>query len=261
MPTVNLRVVSPAPRSDWSRLCGTDPAATLCQTPEWTDALCDNTAWEDASRYYEMSDGVEGVLPLVRRGPATIASVHASMPAGWGMGGVVARHKMSSEDLGLITTDLQDHPGLGFRILPNPLGYQRENFPGIPGLHILPRFAHVLDLDGGFETVWRERFRQTARRNVRKANKQGIEIERDSSGRLIPVYQALLERSVERWAAGSREPHWLARVRTRQADPPGKFEHLAEALGDRMVTMVAWYRGEPAAAVLGPRSSCMAPRQ
>jgi lipid II:glycine glycyltransferase (peptidoglycan interpeptide bridge formation enzyme) len=98
--------------------------------------------------------------------------------------------------------------------------------------------------------VWEHRFRQGARRNVRKAWKNDLEIERDSSGRLIPVYRDLLRRSVERWAARSNEPRWLAKLRAARDDPPGKLEYLGRSLGERMVTMVAWFRDEPAAATI-----------
>jgi hypothetical protein len=76
----------------------------------------------------------------------------------------------------------------------------------------------------------------------------GLDVERDTTGRLIPVYRDLLQRSVVRWSKRSREPLWLARMRLARQDPAGKLESLADALGDHLVTWVAFYRGEPAAA-------------
>ena len=40
----------------------------------------------------------------------------------------------------------------------------------------------------------------------------------------------------------------MAKLRAARDDPPGKLEHLGQELGEHMVTMVAWFRGEPAAA-------------
>jgi hypothetical protein len=37
--------------------------------------------------------------------------------------------------------------------------------------------CHVLDLAGGFATVWQDRFRGTARTAIRKAERSGLEVE------------------------------------------------------------------------------------
>jgi hypothetical protein len=248
MSDVITKVISPAPRAEWHRLVKVDETSNLTQSPEWTDAVTSFTSWRDASRLYETTDGHSFVLPLVEKGPGKAGRALASMPSGWGMGGFVGSRPLRAEDITAVMDDLNSLRYLGLRILPNPL--RAEAWTSGLGAQTLtlPRHSHVLDLDGGFETVWNERFRQTARRNARKALKGDIEIERDTTGRLIPVYRDLLERSVERWAASSNEPLWLARMRAKRDDPPGKLEYLAETLQDQMVTFVAWHHGEAAAA-------------
>ena len=56
--------------------------------------------------------------------------------------------------------------------------------------------CHVLDLADGFATVWQHRFRGTARTAIRKAERSGLEVEVDRSGRLLPAFGSL--RSEER---------------------------------------------------------------
>ena len=241
-------VLSPAPRAEWHRLHANDPMSSLFQGPEWMDALCEHTGWSDASRYYGTADGGSFVLPLARRGPRTAGGVYASMPLGWGMGGVVGSLPLRDVDAAAIAADLRSLRASGIRILPNPL--RAEAWQAGLGVRTieLPRYSHVLDLEGGIDRVRSERYRRTARRVSNRASQAGLDIERDTTGRLIPAYRALLQRSIDRWAARSREPLWLARMRLARQDPAGKLESLADALGDRLVTWVAFYRGEPAAA-------------
>jgi len=114
----------------------------------------------------------------------------------------------------------------------------------------IPRRAHVLDLGGGFDRVWREQFSKTARRMVRKAEQAGVVIECDTTGRLVPVFYDLHRRSVDRWAEQQREPKWLAHWRANQRDPLGKLEHIARYMGDACRVWVAWQGDHPVATSL-----------
>jgi hypothetical protein len=174
----------------------------------------------------------------------------ASMPAGWGMGGLVSSSPVRPQDITAIPEDLKSIRSLRLRILPNPLRGAEWSTGVSNDAIVVPRFSHILNLDGGFEAVEKNRFRQTARRNARKALRAELEVERDTTGRLIPVYRDLFARSIDRWAARSNEPLWLARRRGNLEDPTGKLEYLAATLGEQMVTRVAWHKGEPAAATI-----------
>lgn len=239
--------VGPAPREAWQRLLQRDPTSTLTQGPSWMAALTHQTRWRDASRYYESSDGREFVLPLAARGARRGGAVYASMPAGWGMGGVVGSHPLRPEDAELIMEDLRSLRATSVRLLPNPLRGDSWQSATKGSGTALERYSHVLDLDGGFASVRADRFRRTARKMSNRAMRAGLDIERDDSGRLIPVYRDLFKQSVNRWAARSGEPRWLAHARAAREDPPGKLEKLADDLREDFVTWVAWYRGEPAA--------------
>jgi lipid II:glycine glycyltransferase (peptidoglycan interpeptide bridge formation enzyme) len=113
-----------------------------------------------------------------------------------------------------------------------------------------PARAQVLDLSGGFETVWRERFRSETRTSVRKAERLGVQVQTDTAGRLLPVFHHLLQTSVDRWADQQHEPRALARLRLTHRDPLDKLEAIAAHLGDACRTSVAWYDGRPVAGVI-----------
>jgi hypothetical protein len=244
------RVMSPAPRDRWLRLVREDPSSTLCHSPQWTDALSDYTQWSDASRYYETTDGTSFVVPLLRRGPRGAAGLQASMPSGWGMGGLVGPAGIRSADVSASLEDVRSLNTLGLRILPNPLRGALWSEADLSHAITLQRYAHVLRLDRPYQSVWADSYHRSTRQNVRKAARAGLDVDRDTTGRLIAPYRELFRRSVDRWADRSHEPRWLARMRANREDAPGKLEFLAKRLGESMVTWVAWFRGEPAASLI-----------
>ena len=245
------RIVSPAPRSEWEEVLAADPNAVVSQTPAWTDFLCAFGAYRDTSRLYELAGGRRLVLPMVaaRRLPERLR-VEGSFPPSWGMGGIVAPGGVTSEDVTAVFDDLAACLALRISIRPNPLDAEAWRSARPEGVVAVPRLAHVLSLEGGFEQVWTDRFAGTARTAVRKAERSGLEVERDTSGRLVPVLYELFERSLERWARQQHEPPALARWRGRRRDPVRKFELMARTLGEACRIWVARKDGRAVAAIL-----------
>ncbi len=238
-------VASPAPAALWHALLATSPAAMAFQSPQWTSAVCAaGGGWRDASRLYTTAEGSHLVLPLLARGLAG-AVEYASLPYGWGFGGPVSGTAVSPADVALVTADVASLPGLRLSLRPDPLlGPLWERALPHRGLTV-PRSAHVLDLSGGFGQVWSGRFTGSARTAVRKAERAGLEVEVDASGRLLPVFHQLYEQSVRRWNAGR-----LGRWRARRRDPASKFRAVVEHAGALTRVWVARHRGEPAAALV-----------
>jgi hypothetical protein len=246
-----VAVTTPAPRDVWWEVARSDPHALVAQAPPWIDALCSTERYRDASRLYELGDGARMVLPLVSRArwPGALAP-RASMPHAWGMGGLLSERAPTDAEIGALQADLAGIGALSLRIRPNPLqGRLWEGWTG-KGVTTAQGYAHVLDLEGGEERVWEERLKKNARREVRRAEKAGVQVEGDCTGRLLPVYEELVHRSVERWARAQNEPLALARWRARRRDPPGKLRRIAETLGDSCMVWVAWHEGRPAAACI-----------
>jgi Acetyltransferase (GNAT) domain len=247
---VCVGVTTPADRQIWAEVLAADPQALVTQTPAWLDCLCDVGGYADASRLYELPDGRRLVLPLARRVTAGGISTQASLPESWGFGGPVAEGGVRPGDVEALLADLAGSRPLRTSLRPNPL--TAEHWAGAlqGGAVAVPRLAHVLDLAGGFDRVWKERFTSHARRAVQKAERSGLTVECDTTGRLVPVYYGLYERSLERWADTLHEPLWLARLRARRRDPQRKIEALARALGPAARVWVASLDGRPAAAIL-----------
>ena len=247
---MHVGVTTPADRQTWRDVLATDPHALVTQTPAWLDCLCDVGGYADASRLYELPDGRRLVLPLARRVGAGGIATQASLPQSWGFGGLVAEGGLHPGDVQAVLGDIATSRSLRTSLRPNPLGAESWAAALPSGAVAVPRLAHVLHLGGGFDRVWKERFSSNARRAVQKAERSGLTVECDTTGRLVPVYYGLYERSLERWADTLHEPLWLARLRARRRDPQRKIEALARALGAAARVWVASLDGRPAAAIL-----------
>lgn len=243
-------VVSPAPRDVWVDVLRHDPDALIAQSPAWGDAM-EWFGYEDVSLYYQLPSDRRVVIPMVRRRgvvPARLAMRYSPPPA-WGMGGSIADGPLTGAELGAIVDDLRSQPALSTRIRPNPLHADLWSAAESHGAISTPRLAHVIDLEGGSPVAWR-RLSKSARRGIRRAQRAGVRVECDTTGRLVPVFCALLAQSVARWAQSQREPLFLARWRARRRDPLEKLQRIAAALGDAMRVWVAWHDGRPAAAAI-----------
>lgn len=243
----------PAPRRAWRELIAADPDALPTQSPEWLDSLCANGRYVDASQCYELSDGRRALLPMVRReNRSGWASTLDSMPASWGFGGLLVEGGVTAEAVSAVVDDLVTQAPLRVHLRPNPLHADvwAAAMAGRRGVFTKPSCAHVLDLSGGFATVWQQRFKAATRSQVRKAERMGVVVETDTTGRLLPELHALLRTSVDRWAGRQHEPARLAQARFARRDPPAKLQTIAERLGGSCQVSVARFHGHPVAAIL-----------
>lgn len=246
-----VQVTNPAPREVWLELYRRDSEALPSQSPIWLDCLCALGAHYDASRLYSFESGQQLLLPAVKRqGLPKRMSVQASFPHAWGNGGVVAKHPLKPEELAAVCDDLVKQPVLSTSVVPNPRQGKLWQAAQPKGCVSISRRAHVLDLEGGFDHVWQKRFAANTRNKVRRAERSGLIVECDTSGRLMPVFYKLFRRSVDRWAEQQHEPRWLAHQRAEQRDPLSKLVHIARHLGEVCRVWVAWHGDRPAAAIL-----------
>ncbi|MCV7366266.1 GNAT family N-acetyltransferase [Mycolicibacterium duvalii] len=250
-------VRTPVPRDVWEAVFAADPEAMPTQSPAWVDCLSATGRFRDATRMYERSDGSVAVLPLVRsRG---VGGVVHSMPQSWGYGGLISAP--AKPDVALAEAVWRDLSASALRIhlRPNPVQEQVwEIVSAGRGVTALPSRAHILDLSGGFETVWRSRFKSQVRREVRRAEEAGVVVGTDCTGTFVPIFYELLQRSFDRWAVRQGEPPWLGRLRGCHRDPLNKFRRIAETMGDGCQISLAWYRDRPVAAILVLRAGLVA---
>jgi hypothetical protein len=219
MMTALAGCISPAPRDAWSPLAESANDALVFQTPRWIDCLCATGRYMDTSRLYETRDGRRLLVPMVRRvGFSRPLKLEASLPYGWGFGGILSSEPLTREDVHAVLTDLESAGSARVSLRPNPLSAQTWSAGAPPTVRRVQRSAHVVDLGDGFAEV-QTRFSSSARKWIRKAERSSLTVTRDTSGAHVPVFHALYQRSVERWAAKTREPLWLARLRAARREP------------------------------------------
>jgi hypothetical protein len=246
-------VTSPVPRAVWESLLRADPGAVVSQSLAWHDAVLAGGRYHDASLLYEFPSGRQVVLPMARpRGVPAWAATTASWPRDGGIGGPIS----SGGDIGpaeaaavladvagrrTLATEIQLRPGASAAWLSQARQFRVEE---------CRLQCYVLSLAGGFERVWQDRFRGTARTAVRKAERAGLEVEVDRSGRLLPQFWELHEKSIRRWAAMQHEPVWLTRWRTTRATPLAMLAAVAECFGTSCSVWLARSKGDPVAAII-----------
>jgi len=248
---VKLVAEGAAARSAWERALRSDVHAVISETPAWMDCVCESGRWLDVTRAYVARDGRELVLPLarLRAAPGALA-VEASMPFGWGTGGLICRDgPLIPDDVAAVAADLSRRRALRITLRPGP-ATERAWSGGIPaGAGRTRGMSQSIDLADGFAEVSR-RFSASFRRNARRAERAGVTAEWEPGARLVPAFDRLYRTSVTRWAEHQHEPEALAQWRARRRDPARKFEVVGERLGAACRVGVAWRSGEPAAAII-----------
>jgi lipid II:glycine glycyltransferase (peptidoglycan interpeptide bridge formation enzyme) len=164
------------------------------------------------------------------------------------MGGDISDGPLGPGHLSAVFGDLRSEPMTRTRVRPNPRHGAIWAQACPEGVLRIPRLAHTIDLRVGFDELWANGFNKTTRKSVRRAERAGVEVEVDSTDRLIPVFYDLFLRSVGRWATMQNEPLWMANWRARRRDPVAKFETIAERLDGRCTFWVAWHEGRAVAA-------------
>jgi hypothetical protein len=238
-------VISPAPRRVWRELLDLDPTARAGQAPEWLDAVCAVTGGVDASRMYCWSDGRTAVLPLVRKGLRL-----GSMPAGWGMGGLVSADPIRPPDVAAVFDDLLSTPFVELRIRPGPDDDDVWSAAAPESAVRIPHMTQIVDLRPGFDTLCREGFSKSTRYNVRRAESAGLTVRTGPSEALVEDFYDLYLKWTDQRARQRHLPLWLARCVAKRREPKRKIRQVFRRLGDACRIWVADDGGLPVATAI-----------
>ncbi len=244
------RVVSPAPREVWRAVFAADPDAMPTQSPEWSDCLCADRGLVDASRLYELPGGRRLVLPLAGRRVAGVTVLEQGWPHGWGYGGLLVEGgELTDTERRIVLADLARRPVVRSGVVPNPLAAASWSEAAPARAVRAPDRTQVVDLSGGFDTVWSKRFKKETRNRVRKSEGVALDIRRESgadAGRGVAMFAELYAHAVDRWATERGQPLWIARRLAAHRDRPGAVAAVAAALGEHCVIWsAATPEGEP----------------
>lgn len=251
-------------RLAWEELVSQDPSTALSKTPQWSDCICSSDQFSDATLLFRGEDGRRLILPRVRKTGASLPGIYSSPPRHWNLGadasGFVSEGGPASPyETGALIQEVRRQSGLRTRIVVG--GDDARAWASVtpPRTYSIARTAQVLDLQGSFSTVWSKRFTSKVRSNSRKAERRGVVVESDNTGRLIPVFDQLYRISVDRWAQERGHPVTLMRWLSQRQHPQSKFATVARVLGEQCTVWIAWRHGEPIAGIIvlakGPRAT------
>jgi CelD/BcsL family acetyltransferase involved in cellulose biosynthesis len=244
-------VTSPVPRQAWNAALKADGGALVSQSLAWRDAVFAAGRHADASRLYQFDSGQQVVLPLAsRRGLPPGCGVMTSWPPTAEIGGpICAGGEIGRPEAAAILADLARLNALSVEIrLRADAG--EHWLAAATGWRVERHDYYVLDLRGGFDDVWNNRFRSSVRGGVRKAERAHLEIETGRSALLLDEFCQLYDISIRRWAAGRHEPAWLARKLLSQEMSRQRLDRMAKHFGDDLTVWMARVKGQPAAALV-----------
>jgi Acetyltransferase (GNAT) domain len=247
-------------RPAWEDLADQDQSVALSKTPQWADCICSSDHFSDATLLFRGDDGRRIILPRLQN--PFFPGLFASPPRHWNLGADASGFlseggPASPREASALIQEIRRHPGLRTRIVVGKDDARAWASAAPSTVYSIARTAQVLDLRGGFSEVWSKRFTSKARSNSRKAERRGVVVESDSTGRLIPAFDVLYRNSVDRWAQERRYPLTLMRWLAQRQHPLNKFATVARKLGERCTVWIAWRQGEPIAGIInltrGPR--------
>ncbi len=247
-------------RRAWEDLVDQDQSVALSKTPQWADCICSSDHFSDATLLFRGEDGRRLILPRLRF--PSFPGLFASPPQHWNLGADASGFlseggPASPRETSALIQEIRRRPGLRTRIVVGKDDVQAWASAVPSTVYSIARTAQVLDLRGGFSTIWSERFTSKVRSNSRKAERRGVVVESDSTGRLIPVFDVLYRSSVDRWAQDRDYPLTLMRWLAQRQHLQDKFATVARRLGERCTVRIAWRQGEPLAGIInltrGPR--------
>ncbi|HLH27678.1 MAG TPA: GNAT family N-acetyltransferase [Acidimicrobiales bacterium] len=242
-----------ATRADWARAFEGDPGAVVTQSAAWRDAVLAEGRHRDTSLLYELPSGRRVLLPLLEPRYLARGTAIASWPRRHGVGGPLGDVEgIDAEEAAAVLTDVVGRGRLIVSLRFRP-GADDAWVEAAAGRFRLERNeGWVLDLDGGFDEVWKHRFRDDQRKGMRKAERRGAEVERDRGPEGLAVFYDLYKRSMLRWATERNQPLWVtrARMRSRNYTTPQQLERVARHFGPDCSAWIARVEGRPVAAAI-----------
>ena len=247
-----VEIASPAPRDIWRGVLRDDPGATALQTPEYLDAVVTATGGTDVSRFYQLRDGRQLVLPLVRR-PSRLGLHLDRGPQRLRPGRNAGHRGLLADDVRAVVRDLR---GQSLSLWIGRAHHTSEQWSAglLPGVTDHRRRVDVIELDSScaddLEAFRADRFSDPTRRELQRAVRAGVEVEKDTTGRLVPLFQEIYRAWVERWIPRSGLPPLVARRTAMRQEAVREVRHGGGENGDACRMFLAWYQGRPVAAAI-----------
>lgn len=247
----SFKVISPAPHDVWETVLNKLPQNMIFVTPKWIDAINEVEGTHDASRFYEFSSGNQVLLPLVRSGSwYNPFSRLASLPHGWGMGGLLAPDGMNEREFRSILEDLKNLGFFRISIRPNPLDERSWINIGDFSVYSIEHATHILDISRGFEHYWSNVLDSATRNKIRKGEKSRLTIECDQTGRTVDDFYTIYLNWTDARAADRHLPRRVLHYIAERREPLKKFQAVSSRLQGNCQIWTVRKDGQPIASAI-----------
>jgi hypothetical protein len=225
-----------------------DSEATPFQSYDWMRSITSGGNFRNIARRYKTPDG-DAILPLAASNGVQMLASAASMPHGWGAGGLISSVPITVKILQEVFDDLASTPFLRLTIRPNApqIDLWDQALPR-SGWTRVPRKTHILDLTGGINVVFKERFESAKRNRIRKAQQADLVVEKGNSPEFVKQFYELYLLWSENRARARGLPVFAVRRLAQLREPFWKFSVAACGMGQSLQVYVASHQGTPVAA-------------
>lgn len=230
--------VFPLTREEWSRLLEANPEASPFQSPEWMEGVCLSGRFKNASLAFRTGDCNVALL-LAARHIVPGLTFAAALPHGMGAGGILADCKLTEELLKPVFAFLAGRSYSSILVRPNPLQCGSLTYGTYEGWQSKFLTSHVLDLSGGFDEVWKNKFSSKRRGHIRKARRSNLTVVEGNNPQLVQDFYALYLKWCEGKAKKGNMPPAVARITGRWREPFWKFASVAKTMGDKLTIFLA----------------------
>lgn len=211
------------------------------------EGVCLDGRFKNVSLVFHTDDCNIAVL-LAARHIMPGLTLAAALPHGMGAGGILADCKLTPELLRPVFAFLAGQSYSSILVRPNPLQCGALAHGTYEGWKSKLLISHVLDLSGGFDEVWENKFSSRRRRHIRKARKTDLKVVEGNNPQLVQDFYKLYLKWCEGKAKKRRNiPPAVARITGRWREPFWKFASVAKTMGDKLTIFLACLDDVPVA--------------
>jgi hypothetical protein len=202
---MNIEYIENVSEQKWDETVRNSENSYFFHTPAWAKILEETYGYRIATRLYEI-EGNNVLIPMME-GKKYGFQFYNSMP--YGYGDVFSTSDISPGTLEKILKDIVGGKHLFFELsLPPYSNFTILEDSSTRQVDSEWNYTHVLSLEKGFEYLWVNKFKNNARKAIRKAEKRGVEVFNEYSSRHIREYYKLYVESSKRWGY-KKPPHSL----------------------------------------------------
>jgi hypothetical protein len=204
---MNIEYTENVSKQKWDEIVRNSENGYFFHTPAWAKILEETYGYQIATRLYKI-EGNEVLIPIME-GKKYGFYYYDSIPLGYG--GIFSTSDIPSEAFQKILKNIVGGRHLLFGLsLPPFSNFSIREDSSIRQVNSEWNYTHVLSLEKGFEYLWKNKFKQTNRTAVRKAEKNRIEILNGNSLQNFREYYELYVETSKRW--GYKKPQHPLRL-------------------------------------------------